>query len=211
MALAEARRTGTEIAGLLTTVSETTGRSSMHGVRPALLVEQASVLSLPIEFVVVPEDGSNESYERVMHEALAAYANDGVDSVIFADLFLEDIRSYREELLSEVGLAGEWPLWHRDTTDLIEAFIRLGFRATIEVVDGERLPPAFLGRELTPALIDALPEHVDPCGENGEFHTFVWDGPPFDDRVSIVTGRRVTRELDGTAYLYIDMLSAPGG
>lgn len=194
------------VGRLLTTVSAATGRSSMHGVRPALHTAQAAALDLPITFVEVPGDGTNESYERAMREEFERAANEGAESLLFADLFLEDVRAYREDLVDTVDLHADWPLWQRDTEALMEAFLRAGFRAVIVVVDGDALPPTWLGRELTPELVDDLPETVDPCGEHGEFHTFVFDGPPFDHPISMRFGRRITRQLGESNYHFLDLL-----
>lgn len=200
---------GDAVGGLLTTISEETGRSSMHGVRPALIAAQADALGLPVTFVTIPGDGTNEAYERVMREALTGAIRDGGESILFADVFLEDVRAYREELLEGVGVAGRWPLWGRDTSELMDTFVAAGFRAVIVVVDGDALSPAFLGREVTPDLLAMLPEAVDPCGEHGEFHTFVVDGPPFDQPIGLRVGRRITRQLNGSEYHYLDLIADP--
>lgn len=172
----------------------------MHGVRPVLHRAQANALGIPISFVDVP-DGSNEAYADAMQDALS-----NAETVVFADLFLEDVREYRESLVEEVHIEPEFPLWQRDTRTLFESFVDAGFRAKIVVVDGTALSPAWLGEELTPGLIDSFPDTVDPCGENGEFHTFVWDGPSFEWPVRVRPGRRVTRTLGEADYHYLDLL-----
>lgn len=194
------------VDGLLTTVSATTGRTSMHGLRPAVIAAQAHALDLPIEFVEIPGDGSNEAYDRAMSVALENAAERGIDSIVFADIELEDVRAYREEQLGTSPVDGRWPLWGRETDVVANSFLNAGFRATIVVVDGEKLPPSVVGRELTPRLIVEVLTDVDPSGEHGEFHTVVWGGPLFRSDVSLRTGRRVTKELAGTPYHYVDML-----
>lgn len=209
MALFELQRAaGPTVTELLTTVAATTERTSMHGVRPALIAAQADALDLPLELVRVPGEGSNEAYERVMRETLAAARERGIETVVFADIFLEDVRAYRQAQLAETALTGAWPLWERETEALLRRFLDAGFRATIVAIDGSALPPAFVGRELTRELLADLPPDVDPCGEHGEFHTFVWDGPIFSQPVPIRTGRRLTRTLDGVSYHYVDVLPA---
>lgn len=202
---------GPAVDGLLTTVSEQTGRSTMHGIRPALLHAQARALSLPIEFVFMPADASNEAYEAAMHETLSDARERGVDTVAFADIFLEDVRAYREELLGAADLTGHWPLWGRETGELIDELFGRGVHATIAVVAAESVSPGVLGWELSPDVVAGFPTAVDPCGEHGEFHTFVHDGPGFAHPLPVRPGRRVTRELDGAPYHYVDLLPRAGG
>jgi uncharacterized protein (TIGR00290 family) len=192
------------VAELLTTVSEN-GRSSMHGVRRELYEAQAESVGLPIRFVELPEDCSNEEYESHMAAAMVEYESDGIEHVAFADLFLEDVRAYREERLAETAIDGYWPLWGRDTTEQVRVFLDAGFRATVVAVEGSQLDTSFAGREFDEAFLADLPASVDPCGENGEFHTFVWDGPAFDSPVSFEAGKTVTCEVGDSEFHYSDL------
>ena len=205
-------RDGVEVVELLTTVSAATGRTTMHGVRPALVREQAAALDLPVRFVDLPADASNEAYEERMAAAMAGYAERGVDAVAFADLFLADVRAYREERLEGTDLDGLWPVWGRDTDEFLDAFLAAGFEAVV-VCANDDLGPEFAGRRLDADFRAALPDGVDPCGEHGEFHTFVVDGPPFDRPVAVELGDLVTRTVGddgGTTYHYRDLLPADG-
>ncbi|WP_049969284.1 Dph6-related ATP pyrophosphatase [Haladaptatus cibarius] len=193
-----------DVTELLTTISEN-GRSSMHGVRQKLYEKQAESIGLPIRFVELPQECSNEEYESRMADVMAEYESLGIERVAFADLFLEEIREYRENQLAETNIDGYWPVWNRDTDEQIEAFLDAGFRATVVAVDGSLLDLAFAGRELDSAFLADLPENIDPCGENGEFHTFVWDGPIFDAPVSVETGEVVTREVGDGKFHYCDL------
>jgi uncharacterized protein (TIGR00290 family) len=187
-------RAAWEVAALLTTVTEEYDRISMHGVRTALLRQQAAALGLPLEVMLIPPGCPNDEYERRMRAALQRHAAAGVTGVVCGDLFLEDIRRYREERLFTAGLRGLFPLWGRDTRALAERFLDLGFRAVLCCVDTQALPAEFAGREYDAALLAALPVGVDPCGENGEFHTFVYDGPDFARPVAWRPGELVVRD-----------------
>lgn len=191
---------------LLTTVSEN-NRTSMHGVRKELIKRQAREMGVPVRFVEVMQDAGNEEYEEKMRGVLSDYVDEDVDTVVFADIYLEDVRKYREDNLSAVGLEGMWPLWGRDTTELIEDFFDLGFRATTVCVDS-RLGRERVGMELTREFVDYLPNDVDPCGENGEYHTFVWDAPYYDSPIDVEVGRVVERVPGDETYYYCDLLSA---
>jgi uncharacterized protein (TIGR00290 family) len=181
------------VDGLLTTLTEEYDRISMHGVRRALLEAQAAALELPLELVRIPPACSNADYEAASRDALAAYAARGGEAVVFGDLYLADIRAYRERLLEPVALAPRFPLWLEDTAALSRRFVAEGFRAVLVCVDPAQLDPCFAGRAYDDALLDALPPGVDPCGENGEFHTFVHDGPIFRRPVAVRAGETVTR------------------
>lgn len=182
-----------EVAGLLTTVTEGYGRISMHGVREVLLQEQAASLGLPLERVQIPQNSSNEEYESRMKAALERWLAAGVTRVAFGDIFLEDLRKYREDNLAPLSMQALFPLWKQSTPELARRFIRLGFRAVLTCVDGNALESRFAGRELDSALLAELPDSVDPCGENGEFHSFVWDGPLFRQPVLFDRGEVVSR------------------
>ena len=177
-----------DVVELLTTVSADTGRSSMHGVRRDLYERQAEAIGLPIRFVEVPEDASNEEYEEALAEPTADYERRGVERLAFADLHLEDVRADREDRLADAGIEGYWPIWGRDTGEVIREFLDVGFEATVVAVEDDSLDESFAGRRLDESFLADLPEGVDPCGENGEFHTFVHDGPIFDRPVRIRTG-----------------------
>jgi uncharacterized protein (TIGR00290 family) len=194
-ALLEARRLGmAEIVGVLTTVNEVHDRVSMHGVRNALLDRQVEALGLPCLKVPLPSPCSNEIYEQRMAAAIERIKADGVRHVVFGDLFLEGIRAYREEKLATAGMACIFPLWRRDTRALAEEMIARGFVADLVTVDPRQLDRGFAGRRFDRDLLAALPPGVDPCGENGEFHTFVSAGPMFSAPIAVAVGEVVERE-----------------
>jgi uncharacterized protein (TIGR00290 family) len=206
MALYELRRTGGyEVAALLTTVTEDYGRVSMHGVRSALLDRQAGSLALPLEKVHITKESGNIEYEEKMGEALARYRRGGVLSVAFGDIFLEDLRRYRESKLSKAGMKGLFPLWKMDTAGLAREFISLGFKAVVTCVDSDVLEGRFAGRDYDEGFLAELPPSVDPCGENGEFHSFVYDGPIFRDRIGFEKGEVVLRDK---RYYFCDLMPA---
>jgi uncharacterized protein (TIGR00290 family) len=183
-----------QIAALLTTVTRDYDRISMHGVRRALLQQQAEALGLPLHEVFIPAGASNDDYEAAMAEALAVHRAQGIEVVAFGDLFLEDIRAYRDRMMAKNQLSALYPVWGRDTGAFITDFIDAGFKAVIVCVDLAVLDASFAGRPIDSALLRALPPGVDPCGENGEFHTFVFDGPNFARPVDFSIGERVTRD-----------------
>lgn len=182
------------LAGLLTSVNEAYGRISMHGVRESLLDAQARALGLPLYKVRLPAAPDNALYEAAMATALAAFHGDGIRHVAFGDLFLEDIRRYRETQLARAGMQALFPLWLKPTVPLAREFLDMGFRAVLCCVDGAVLGEDFAGREYDASLLQALPPSIDPCGENGEFHTFVYESPDFHGRLALRRGERVTRE-----------------
>jgi uncharacterized protein (TIGR00290 family) len=186
-----------EVVGLLTSVAEEYKRISHHGVREELLDQQAESIGLPLDKLYLPSDGgvpcTNEHYERLMREALQPYCDEGVMRVAHGDLFLEDLRAYREKNLARMEMSGIFPLWKRDTTELIQTFIRSGYKAYLSCVEGV-LGESFAGRALDADLIADLPEGVDPCGEYGEFHSFVFDGPFFRKPIDVVVGEVVCRD-----------------
>ena len=204
MALYELQKSQSyEIAALLTTVTEDFNRISMHGVRHILLERQAESLGFPLERVLISRNSSNEEYESSMREVLERYKADGIESVVFGDIFLEDVRKYREDNLSRIGMEGIFPLWGRDTLELAHAFIGAGFRSIITCIDGSALGRGYAGRLYDEQLLSGLPEDVDPCGEHGEFHTFVFDGPPFSEAVAFRRGRVVLRD---ERFYFCDLL-----
>lgn len=193
-----------DIVGLLTTVTDAYGRISMHGVREELLHAQAAAVGLPFHVVRIPAPCSNDAYEAKMQEALAIAGRDGVTHVVFGDLFLEDIRAYREAQLARVGMTGVFPLWKRDTTALAREMIDGGLKAHLVCVDPRRMPRHPAGRAFDEALLRELPDGVDPCGENGEFHTFAWDGPMFSRPVAVAVGETVERE----GFVFTDLVGS---
>ena len=197
------KRDDQEVAALLTTLTEGYDRISMHGVRSILLEHQANSLGLPIEKVYISKNSSNEEYEAKMREVLQKYLTAGVSSVVFGDIFLEDLRKYREDNLSKIGMKAIFPIWKRDTVELARGFIDLGFKAVITCVDSDVLDKAFVGRLYDQQFLSELPSTVDPCGENGEFHSFVYDGPIFEKRVSYTKGEIVFRD---NRYWYCDLM-----
>lgn len=192
-----------DIASLLTTVTEGYDRVSMHGVRLPLLDMQADSLGLALEKVIIPRNASNVEYEISLEKALLKYKPSGVDTVVYGDIFLEEIRKYREEQLGRLGLGCVFPIWGRDSFLLARTFIEAGFKAVVVCVDSTLLDGGFAGREFDYDFLSELPPGIDPCGENGEFHTFVYDGPIFRDSVEFVKGEIVLR--DGRFY-YCDLL-----
>lgn len=186
------------VTALLTTVTRDYDRISMHGVRAQLLERQAAALGLPVERVEIGIGASNDSYEAAMGAALARQHAAGTETIAFGDLFLEDIRAYREAMLLPHGMRGIFPVWGRDTRAFAEDFIAAGFKAVLVCVDPRALDAAFAGRLFDADLLADLPPGVDPCGENGEFHTFVFDGPNFSNSIDVEIGERVIR--DGFAF-----------
>lgn len=193
---------GIESRALVTTVTEGYERVSMHGVRRGLLERQAAAAGVPLVEVGIPAHCTNDVYEARMAHALASAELRGVGTVAFGDLFLEDIRAYRESQLAAAGKRAAFPLWGTDTTQLAQAIIGAGFRAVVVCVDPERLDPAFVGRAYDPRLLADLPGDVDPCGENGEFHTFVCDGPVFRRRIRCRVGEITARG----GFVFCDLL-----
>ncbi|MDD5422721.1 MAG: diphthine--ammonia ligase [Candidatus Omnitrophica bacterium] len=205
MALYEIRKQREyDVVALLTTITEDYGRISMHGVRESLLEEQAASIGLPLEKVLIRKDCDNAKYEEAMAEVLTRYAATGVTSVIFGDIFLEDLRIYRENKLASVGLKGVFPLWKRDTAKLARDFIRSGFRSVLTCVDSKALDGSFAGRVFDEELLNSLPANVDPCGENGEFHSFAFDGPIFGKKIEFKTGETILRD---NRFYYCDLIS----
>ena len=193
------------VAGLLTTTNSAFDRVAMHGVRRTVLEAQAAAAGLPLHVLPLPWPCSNADYERLMGEAVARFVADAVTHMAFGDLFLEDVRQYRVDRLAGTGLTPLFPLWKAtDTRALAEAMIDGGLRATLATVDPRVLDHRFAGRAFDRALLADLPPGVDPCGENGEFHTCVWDGPMFAHPVPLVTGEVVTRD----GFTFADLLLA---
>lgn len=204
MALYELRKVyGYKILALLTTVTDGYDRISMHGVRNMLLEQQIESLGLPLEKIHISKDSTNKEYETEMKNALLHYQAQGVSSVAFGDIFLEDLRRYREDNLSKIGLKGIFPLWRRNTTVLAHAFIDLGFKAVITCVDSKCLDKSFAGRVFDKQFLSELPLNVDPCGENGEFHSFVYGGPIFKSQIPYEKGEIVFKD---NRFYYCDLI-----
>ena len=193
-----------EVVGLLTTLNEAFDRVAMHAVRAELLRLQATAAGLPSWPVPLPYPCSNEQYESIMAGVVAKAVADGVDAVAFGDLFLADIRAYRERQMAGSGLDLLFPLWESDTAALAREMVAAGLRAWVTSVDPRRLDASFCGREWDASFLDDLPAGVDPCGENGEFHTFVYAGPMLDRTLAVTRGEVVERD----GYVFADLLPA---
>lgn len=185
-----------EVVSLLTTVSKQYERISHHGVHVELLEQQAAALAIRLHKLYLhPANCSIEDYEAVMEKAMLEYKQKNVLTVAFGDIFLEDLRGYRQHNLAKVGMKAIFPIWGRDTTEIVQTFIALGFKAYLTCVDSEKLGEAFAGRPIDADLIRDLPDEVDPCGENGEFHSYVYDGPIFQRPVELNVGEVVLRDV----------------
>ena len=183
-----------EIVSLLTTVTDTYHRVSMHGVREELLDLQAKSIDIPLEKIRIPQDCTNEIYEEKMGAFLAGWKEKGVGHVVFGDIFLEDLRKYREEKLALLGMKGVFPIWKRPTEALARSMIEEGFEARLVCLDPKKLTRNFSGRPFDISLLKDLPEEIDPCGENGEFHTLAHAGPIFKKKIPIEQGETVERD-----------------
>jgi len=194
-----------EVLELLTTLTMDYDRISTHGVRRELLEQQAKSIGFPIEKMFISKSASNEEYERELLRILAGHRDKGVFSAVFGDIFLEDVRKYREQMLSRIGMKCIFPLWKRDTHELARSFINNGFKAVITNVDLTFLGKEFAGREFDEQFLLDLPSSVDPCGENGEFHSFVFDGPLFHEMIHFTKGEILLRE---NRFYYCDLIPA---
>lgn len=193
-----------KIESLVTTVTTRYDRVSMHGVRLDVLAAQADALGLPLALARISPGSSNGQYEDSMIRCLVQFAAKGIKHVVCGDLFLADIREYRERLFNRVGMQGVYPLWHEGTRGLADEFIGAGYKAAVCCVDPRAVPGAIAGRDFDDALIAELPESCDPCGENGEFHSFVYDGPLFKSPVKITRGETVERD----GFTFADLVPA---
>ena len=192
------------VAALLTTITEDYDRISMHGVRRTLLEQQADALGIPLKKILIPKDSTNAIYESRMRALLEEGLRAGIDTVAFGDIFLEDLKLYREKNLAQLGMKGLFPIWKRDSAELARTFINLGFKAVLVCVDTAILDPAFAGRPYDQELLRDLPANVDPCGENGEFHSFAFDGPIFKHKIDHTVGEVVQRDH----YCFCDLVPA---
>jgi len=192
-----------EITALLTTVTEDYDRVTMHGVRRTLVEQQAEALGLPLHTILVPRSASDGEYADLMSQALQRYLGSDVSGVAFGDIFLHEVRKYREENLAGIGMGALFPLWNGDTQQLARRFIDLGFEAIVTCVDGQQLDGSLVGRTFDERFLSDLPPNVDPCGENGEFHSFVYDGPIFHHPIPVTKGEVVFRDI---RFYYCDLL-----
>lgn len=191
MALWELRRQGAyDVTALVSVMTEEDDRITMHGITRCLLEQQAAAIGLPLELVYVPRHPSNQVYLARLNQVLERFRGEGIRKVAFGDLYLDDLRDFREENLENIGMEAVFPLWHRDTRELSQAFLNAKFKAIVVCVDDQTLDAAFTGRLYDRHFLGDLPITVDPCGENGEFHTFVFDGPMFHQPVAITAGSR---------------------
>jgi len=181
-----------DIKYLVTTINDSVDRISMHGVRTELLIKQAESIGIPLYQIRLPEMPGMEAYDNIMRQHLTHFKNEGITHSIFGDIFLEDLKKYRDDRLSEIGMTGIYPLWKRDTRELIDEFLELGF-GTVIACTQERLERV-VGKEISHELIESLPADVDVCGENGEFHTFAFKGPIFSEEIKYKTGVKVFKE-----------------
>jgi len=197
---------------LLTNLSAEHNRISMHGVRFELLKLQANSLNIPLETMSIQKDASMENYGKQVTKKMAFFTDKGIDNCVFGDIFLEDLKTYRENQLKPVGITAHFPLWKRPTIDIIKEFIDIGFKAKVVSINAKLLDKSFAGRELDRSFINDLPKNVDVCGENGEFHSFVYDGPIFKKPIPIKVGDVVKREYKSdensewdNAFWYADL------
>ncbi|KFN20667.1 ATP-binding domain-containing protein [Aeromonas bestiarum] len=193
-----------EVVGLFTTLNQAFERVAMHGVRKQLLMQQAECVGLPLIAIDLPWPCTNEDYARIMTDFIAGVVAEGIHQMAFGDLFLEDVRAYREKQLLGTGIEPLFPLWGSDTAKLAQQMMAAGLRARISTLDPKKLDVSLGGHEFDPALLAALPAGVDPCGENGEFHTLAWDGPMFLRPLAIRVGETVERD----GFVFTDLLPA---
>jgi uncharacterized protein (TIGR00290 family) len=191
-----------DVAGLVTTMNRAADRVAMHAVRSELLRAQAAAAALPLWEVPIPSPCSNDEYEAAMRDVIVRAEEEGVECFAFGDLFLEDVRAYRERLLATSRLRPIFPLWGRDTHALARDMVAGGLRARITCIDPRQLTPSLAGRDFDAALLSLLPPNVDPCGERGEFHTFAYDGPMFAAPIAIANGAIVERD----GFIFADLL-----
>ena len=196
-----------EIAGLLTTFNQAFDRVAMHGVRRTLVEQQAAAAGLPLWAIPLPWPCSNEQYESIMEEASAKIVAQGIQAIAFGDLFLEDVRAYRIRQMARSGLEPLFPIWGMPTHNLAHEMLASGLKAILTCIDTRKLDARFAGHAFDESLLSALPPGIDPCGENGEFHSFVCAGPMFGSEITVVPGENVERDH----FMYADLLAAGSG
>ena len=201
------------ITTLLTSINKEVQRISMHGIRKELLVQQANSIGIALNTIEIPESTNMETYDKLMAERLQEFKNKGIEYSIFGDIFLEDLREYRERKLAELSIKAHFPLWKRNTREVINEFLDLGFKTIVVAADAKLMGREFVGRIIDQAFLNDLPKSVDPCGENGEFHTFVFDGPIFNKPIDFEVGETVLKEYknDGneawnSKFWYCDLI-----
>ena len=190
------REGNTSINLLLTTVNGHYGRVSMHGLRRSVLEVQAEAIGIPLDVLEVPENLSMEEYNSLMNNKVLELKSEGYTHTVFGDIFLEDLKKYREDMLRPTEIQPFFPIWKKDTKELLQEFLKLGFKAVIVCINNSKLDKSFLGQELSLELVKRFPEDVDPCGENGEFHTFCFDGPIFKYPVAFELGEQLFKNYD---------------
>jgi len=206
------KKSGIKPDGLLTAYSTKFNRVTMHGVSMDLIEAQAEALEIPLFTLGLPEHVTDELYEELLLNKFKELLKEGFEEVVFGDIFLEDLRDYRIRQLEQVGLKYQFPIWKRDTSALITEFVSLGFKTVVVSINGTILPEPFAGKIIDDSFLSDLLENVDPCGENGEFHTFVYDGPLFNREIPFEKGetieRKYTSPLDGSSvsYWFIDLI-----
>ena len=191
-----------EVVGLFCTFNEKFERGAMHAVRNELIIQQAERIGLPLQLIPISYPCSDAEYKKIMGDFIEQAKSQEIDSIAFGDLFLEGIRSYRETNLAETGIKPLFPLWGIPTNELSKEMVKGGLRAKITCIDPKHLPAEFAGHEYDNAFLEQIPDNVDPCGENGEFHSFVYDGPMFTSKVNVCVGETVTRD----GFVYTDLL-----
>jgi uncharacterized protein (TIGR00290 family) len=179
-----------EVVLLFSTVTEIFNRTSIHGVREELLEAQANSIDIPLRKIRIPENCSNQQYGEIMNRECMNFKEEGIDHIAFGDLFLEDIRDYREQMLRPLELQAVFPLWGKNTSELLQQFLSLGYKTIITCVDLTKLPESFSGREIDDDFLRDLPAGIDPCGENGEYHSFGYDGPIFKEPIAFEVGEK---------------------
>ncbi|MDW3648332.1 MAG: diphthine--ammonia ligase [Bacteroidia bacterium] len=204
-----------EVKALLTNISEEYERISMHGVRKELLVAQAQQLNIPLHTLSLPKGIDMEAYGKLVNNKIAEFKRAGIDTAIFGDIFLEDLRKYREDQLAKVGIKAVFPIWKKDTRELVQEFIELGFKAYVVCCNARLMGKEFVGCLIDEDFLANLPKEVDPCGENGEFHSYVFDGPIFQEEIKVKVGEKILRSYQkeeeetnwDSEYWYCDLLA----
>lgn len=192
------------IESFITTVNSKYQRISMHGIQKDMLVKQVEKIGFPLKIIYLPEEISMDEYDNLMTENLQNFKNSGVENSVFGDIFLEDLKNYRVEQLSKLNIKGVFPLWKKNTTELIREFLDLGFKTRVCSINKSLLSSDFLGVDIDDYFLKNLPQNIDCCGENGEFHTFIYDGPIFKEKFKIKNGKKIIQSYfhEGKSYDY---------